>query len=54
MDLMKFVVADETNDIVKGSRRNLLRNVIIPELEKNQLCLEKYGLRRIEKLLSNI
>jgi tRNA(Ile)-lysidine synthetase-like protein len=54
MDLMKFVVVDETNDIVKGSRRNLLRNVIIPELEKNQLCLEKYGLRQIEKLLSNI
>jgi tRNA(Ile)-lysidine synthetase-like protein len=52
MGLMRFVVADETNDVVKGSRRNWLRNVIIPELEKNELRLEKYGLKRIEKLIN--
>lgn len=35
-----FVVEDETNSENKGSRRNWLRNNIIPELEKNKINLK--------------
>lgn len=38
----KYIVVDETNAINKGSRRNWLRNTIIPELEKNHISLKKY------------
>jgi len=41
-NLMQFVTEDETNTQVKGSRRNLLRNKIIPLLEE-----EKVGLTTI-------
>lgn len=43
-DLMKFVVEDETNKVTKGSRRNFIRNEIIPLLER-----EKMGLSTIVK-----
>lgn len=45
---MKYVVEDETNKITKGSRRNWIRNSIIPEMQKNKLSLEKYAKRKIE------
>jgi len=43
-DLMKHVVEDETNKQIKGSRRNLMRNKIIPILNE-----EKMGLQTIVK-----
>lgn len=45
----RFVVSDETNQIVKGSRRNWVRRVILPEMERQKLSLEKYALRKIRK-----
>ena len=38
-DLMRYVVEDETNVQVRGSRRNLLRNEILPILEKENVGL---------------
>jgi tRNA(Ile)-lysidine synthase TilS/MesJ len=43
-DLMQYVVEDETNKVTKGSRRNFIRNEIIPLLER-----EKMGLSTIVK-----
>jgi tRNA(Ile)-lysidine synthase TilS/MesJ len=43
-DLMKYVVEDNTNTVVKGSRRNFIRNEIIPLLKR-----EKMGLATIVK-----
>jgi tRNA(Ile)-lysidine synthase TilS/MesJ len=48
---MRYVVQDETNSVVKGSRRNWVRNAIIPQMTKQRLSLEKYAKRRIGKLL---
>ena len=42
--LLQYVVEDETNVQVRGSRRNLLRNEILPILEK-----EKVGLTTVVK-----
>lgn len=41
-DLLKYVVEDETNKVTKGSRRNFIRNDILPLLDR-----EKMGLRTI-------
>lgn len=38
-DLLQYVVEDETNVQVRGSRRNLLRNDILPILEKENVGL---------------
>jgi tRNA(Ile)-lysidine synthetase-like protein len=43
-NLLQYVVEDETNTQVKGSRRNLLRNKIVPLLEE-----ERVGLATIVK-----
>lgn len=43
-DLMKYVVEDETNHESKGSRRNMIRNEILPILER-----DKVGMRKIVK-----
>ena len=43
-DLMKYVVEDETNYQTKGSRRNFMRNEIIPLLNR-----EKIGMRTVVK-----
>ena len=47
---MDWVVQDETNRVVKGSRRNWIRSAIIPEMTRQRLSLEKYAKRKIEKL----
>lgn len=49
-DWMKWVVEDETNKVVKGSRRNWIRSAIIPEMTRQRLSLEKYAKRKILKL----
>lgn len=47
---MEWVVEDETNKVVKGSRRNWIRSSIIPEMTRQSLSLEKYARRKILKL----
>lgn len=47
---MEWVVKDETNGIVKGSRRNWIRHRIIPEMSRQKLSLEKYARRKIKRL----
>lgn len=47
--LIEFVVEDETNNIVKGSRRNWIRNILIPMMKDQKLNLEKYALRKIQE-----
>ena len=49
-DWMEWVIQDETNKVVKGSRRNWIRCAIIPEMTRQRLSLEKYAKRRILKL----
>ena len=50
---MKYTVEDESNFISQGSRRNWIRNTIIPEMIKNELSLDKFVkrslIRSIEK-----
>ena len=43
------VINDETNKQIKGSRRNWIRNNIIPEMESQKLSLKKYCLGLIKK-----
>lgn len=50
-NLMRFVVTDETNSVTVGSRRNWIRNVIMPEMTNQKLSLEKFAEKRIEKEL---
>jgi tRNA(Ile)-lysidine synthetase-like protein len=47
----KYLVEDETNKVSKGSRRNWIRNFILPEMGKNKLSLEKFAKRKIESSL---
>ena len=47
--LKEFVEEDETNFLVKGSRRNWVRNKLIPDMKDQKLSLEKYALREIKK-----
>jgi tRNA(Ile)-lysidine synthase len=46
--LRQYIVEDETNSIVKGSRRNWIRNEIVPSMNKQSIGLDKYCLRLIE------
>jgi tRNA(Ile)-lysidine synthase TilS/MesJ len=48
---IKYIVEDETNKISKGSRRNWIRNVILPEMLKNKLSLERFAKKKIESNL---
>jgi tRNA(Ile)-lysidine synthase TilS/MesJ len=48
---MKYVVEDETNVENKGSRRNWLRNTIIPEMKKNKISLENFAKNKITSRL---
>lgn len=47
---MHWVVEDQSNSMVKGSRRNWVRSSIIPQMKAQKLSLEKYARRRIESL----
>jgi tRNA(Ile)-lysidine synthase TilS/MesJ len=48
---MKYVVEDETNAISRGSRRNMLRNEIVPILERDKVGLETIIAKKMEKRL---
>ncbi len=50
-NLMQYVEEDETNASTEGSRRNLIRNKIVPILEQEHLGLEKVVKKIIEKRL---
>lgn len=50
-DLMKYVVEDSTNKVTKGSRRNLIRNEILPILEREKVGLEKIVSKRMKERL---
>jgi tRNA(Ile)-lysidine synthase TilS/MesJ len=50
-DLMKYVVEDETNKQVKGSRRNLMRNKIIPILNEEKMGLQKIVKKKLKERL---
>ena len=49
----QYVIEDETNPVVKGSRRNWVRNVILPEMNRQQISLEKFAQRKIQKLANS-
>lgn len=50
----EWVVEDDTNNSTRGSRRNWVRSVILPEMTRQSLSLEKYAKRRILKLKERI
>lgn len=41
LNLLQYVVEDETNKKTKGSRRNLLRNEVLPIFERERMGLSK-------------
>ena len=53
-NLKKYIIDDETNKITKGSRRNWIRNNLIPEMKDHKLSLEKFAKRHILELSSNL
>ena len=48
------MVEDETNQVTKGSRRNWVRNDIIPQLKLQKISLEKFAKRKVLKLLERV
>lgn len=50
-DLMKFVVEDETNKITKGSRRNFIRNEIMPLLKREKMGIDTIVKKKIKERL---
>lgn len=53
-NLSQYIVQDESNAILKGSRRNWIRQAIIPEMVKNELSLEKFAKRKIGTLAQGL
>ena len=49
----QYIVYDETNSINKGSRRNWIRNVIVPELTRQHISLKKHCRRQIKLQIQN-
>jgi len=49
---LEFVVEDQSNFVIKGSRRNWVRNAIIPQMTNQKLSLEKFAYRKINKKFS--
>lgn len=47
---MGWVVEDQSNFVIKGSRRNWVRSCVVPEMARQKLSLEKYAKRKISKL----
>jgi tRNA(Ile)-lysidine synthase len=50
-NLNRFIVEDETNNIIKGSRRNLIRQQILPLLKQNDIVLNKTVHKKLEQKL---
>jgi tRNA(Ile)-lysidine synthase TilS/MesJ len=49
---MRFVEEDSTNLESKGSRRNMIRNEILPILERDKVGMAKIVKKMMEKRLS--
>lgn len=47
-------VVDSSNSVIKGSRRNFVRIDIIPKLMSNEVCLRKYGKKRISDAIRSL
>lgn len=45
----QYIVSDESNKEIKGSRRNWIRNVIVPEMVKQKISLKKRSRELINK-----
>lgn len=52
--LYDFVIEDETNAIIEGSRRNWIRNFLIPSMKNQKLSLEKYALKKIQEEVDKV
>jgi tRNA(Ile)-lysidine synthetase-like protein len=52
--LKKYIVKDETNDVIKGSRRNWIRNVIVPEMQAAKISLKKHCKELINNSIKDI
>jgi len=50
-DLMKYVVEDNSNRVVKGSRRNFIRNEIIPLLKREKMGLDTIVKKKMQHRL---
>jgi hypothetical protein len=50
---MKYVEEDETNKVVKGSRRNMIRNLIVPVLRKHDIVMNKMLIRNMSERLKD-
>ena len=50
-DLMKFVVEDETNKVTKGSRRNFIRNEIMPLIQREKMGLDTIVKKKMQERL---
>lgn len=53
-NLTRFIEEDETNKIVKGSRRNLIRQQLIPLLHQNDIVLNKTIFKKMFIKLQNL
>jgi tRNA(Ile)-lysidine synthetase-like protein len=49
-----WVVEDDSNSVVKGSRRNWIRSIVMPEMKMQKISLEKYARIRIKKLAEGV
>lgn len=47
---MEWVVEDQTNGVIKGSRRNWVRGRILPEMTAQKMSLENFARRRIKRM----
>jgi len=49
--LMRYVVEDETNNVTKGSRRNFIRNEIMPLLQREKMGLSTIVEKKMKERL---
>ena len=52
-NLESYIVEDETNTVIKGSRRNMIRNKIIPILNEHQISFRKHIKRLMNTRLAD-
>jgi hypothetical protein len=50
-ELMQYVVEDETNTVIKGSRRNFVRNKVLPMLHQENIHLKKTVAKKMHNKL---
>ena len=44
-----FIVEDETNQKIEGSRRNYIRNVVIPSFKQQKISLKKHIIKKYKE-----